>query len=100
MQPISENLLLLAHQFAAQEAYQQAVQCLLALCTTQTTELPSVLAQARLQLACLLLDHFDNLIEAKAVLLTAVSRLQASMRSRPSAPPSPSRPASVRLLAC
>jgi hypothetical protein len=33
---------------------------------------PSVLAQARLHLACLLLQHYDNFQEAKMLLLTAL----------------------------
>jgi hypothetical protein len=64
-------LLQLASQFESQHDYQQAVQSLTAVCSLGS-ELPSVLAQARLHLACLLLEHYDNFQEAKMLLLTAV----------------------------
>jgi hypothetical protein len=84
----------LAQQFVEQQAYQQAAQCLLVLCN-QSSLLPSTLAQARMQLATLLLDHFDNLQEAKALLLAAVGTNEVTGWQRPptflhkTQPPSP-----------
>ncbi|EFN51525.1 expressed protein [Chlorella variabilis] len=71
----SRLLFILANQFASQQAYRQAVHCLTAICS-QRSELPSVLALARLQLASLLLDRFDNFQEAKALLLIAEQDLR------------------------
>ena len=71
----SRLLFSLAEQFISQQAYQQAVKCLTPICS-QSSELPSVVALARLQLASLLLEHFDNFQEAKAILLTAVGARQ------------------------
>lgn len=61
----------LAADFEAQRAWAQAVKCLAPI-TADASELPAVVAQARLQLGALLLAHFDNFHEAKAVLLAAV----------------------------
>ncbi|KAL4854744.1 RuBisCO large subunit-binding protein subunit alpha [Chlorella vulgaris] len=70
----------LASQFESQHDYQQAVQSLTAVCSLGS-ELPSVLAQARLHLACLLLEHYDNFQEAKMLLLTAEQDLRQSQGS-------------------
>lgn len=72
-------LLALADQFESQGAYAQAIKCLSPLCGETSGELPAVVAQARLRLARLLLAHFDNVQEAKSVLLTAVSSFAANV---------------------
>ena len=84
----SRLLFSLAEQFISQQAYQQAVKCLTPICS-QSSELPSLVALARLQLASLLLEHFDNFQEAKAILLTAVGARQPPARRRPPPPPTP-----------
>ncbi|KAI3432577.1 hypothetical protein D9Q98_004126 [Chlorella vulgaris] len=73
-------LLQLASQFESQHDYQQAVQSLTAVCSLGS-ELPSVLAQARLHLACLLLQHYENFQEAKMLLLAAEQDLRQSQSS-------------------
>ena len=66
----------LADQFQSLGQHEHAARCLAALCN-KSAELPSLLARARLCLAALLIDHFDNVLEAKALLLTAVRMLDA-----------------------
>ena len=89
-------LLALAADYEAQGAHAQAAQCLAA-AAADASELPVVLAQARLRLASLLLAHFDNAPEAKAALLTAVSErrwpLAATPPPRESVWPPPAWPA-------
>ncbi|KAL4452639.1 hypothetical protein ABPG75_008301 [Micractinium tetrahymenae] len=68
-------LLQLAADFEAQGAYAQAVQCLTPVCNA-SGELPAVVGQARLRCASLLLAHFDNVQEAKSILLTAENQLR------------------------
>lgn len=65
-------LLQLAAEFEAQGAYAQAIKCLTPVCEAPG-ELPAVVGQASLRLARLLLAHFDNVPEAKSILLAAVS---------------------------
>lgn len=89
----SKLLFSLAEQFISQQAYQQAVKCLTPICS-QSSELPSVVALARLQLASLLLEHFDNFQEAKAILLTAVGAGQR-LAAAASPPPELWSPAST-----
>ena len=63
-----------AEQFAAEGQPAAAVKCLTPLCGDGSGALPAVVSAARLRLANLLLQHFDNVHEAKTVLLLAVRR--------------------------
>ncbi|KAL4439010.1 hypothetical protein ABPG77_006947 [Micractinium sp. CCAP 211/92] len=68
-------LLQLAAEFEAQGAYAQAIKCLTPVCEAPG-ELPAVVGQASLRLARLLLAHFDNVPEAKSILLAAEKHLR------------------------
>eukprot|EP00887_Chlorella_sp_A99_P006044 scaffold22.g6044.t1 len=59
----------MGHSFIQQGCYQQAARCFLA--AVRGGGMPAEEAQARLSLARLLLEHFDNLVEAKTHLLRA-----------------------------
>ena len=74
----SSHLFSLAAEFESQRAYAQAIKCLTPLCDP-SRELPAVAALARLRIATLLLEHFDNLLEAKALLLAAVRPRAAAL---------------------
>ncbi len=86
-------LFALAEQFESQQAYAQAIKCLTPICSQGSEELPTVVAQARLRVASLLLAHFDNFKEAKSLLLTAVRQLlpAAANGSAPLPPPPATR---------
>lgn len=71
-------LLQLAAEFEAQGAYVEAVKCLTPV-SNASSELPAVVGQASLKLARLLLAHFDNVQEAKSILLKAVRRWRGRM---------------------
>lgn len=71
MRSRSALLLRLAHDWEERGAYAEAIKCLSPVCD-DAGELPTVTAAARLQLARLLLAHFDNVAQAKSVLLSTV----------------------------
>jgi hypothetical protein len=61
----------LARELCDQGCYIQAAKCLYSVCVLPN-ELPTTTAAARLRLAHLLLDHFDNVEAAKKQLRNAV----------------------------
>ena len=75
MRERSALLLRLAHEWDERGAYAAAIKCLLPVCD-DAGELPTVTAAARLQLARLLLAHFDNVVHAKSALLSAVRQIR------------------------
>lgn len=75
MRERSALLLRLAHEWDERGAYAAAIKCLLPVCD-DAGELPTVTAAARLQLARLLLAHFDNVVQAKSALLSAEQDLR------------------------
>lgn len=66
-------LLQLAGEAEAAGDWARAIKCLAPVCADGAGELPTLVAQARLKSASLLLAHYDNLQEAKALLISAVS---------------------------
>lgn len=75
MRERSALLLRQAHDWEGKGAYAAAIKCLTPVCE-DASELPNVAAAARLHLARLLLTHFDNLAQAKTVLLAAVGGMR------------------------
>ncbi|PSC74019.1 MAU2 chromatid cohesion factor-like protein [Micractinium conductrix] len=76
-------VLALAEQFAAEGQPAAAVKCLTPLCGDGSGALPAVVSAARLRLANLLLQHFDNVHEAKTVLLLAEQELRQTGGNHP-----------------
>ena len=71
MRERSALLLREAHDWEQHGKHAVAIKCLAAVCD-DASELPTVTAAARLELARLLLAHFDNVGQAKSALLSAV----------------------------